>query len=51
MPNVALIAADQLNIYDIVTADKLVITASAIAKIQAVYGSDQKAATHTTEEE
>lgn len=36
-----LILADQLNIFDIVNADKIVITESAIAKIQQVYGEDK----------
>jgi large subunit ribosomal protein L4 len=42
MPFVKLIAADQLNIFDLVNADKIVITEGAITKIQAVYGSDAK---------
>ncbi len=44
MPFVKLIMADQLNIFDLVNADKIVITEGAIAKIQAVYGSDEKLA-------
>jgi len=44
MPFVKLIVADQLNIFDLVNADKIVITEGAIAKIQAVYGSDDKLA-------
>ncbi len=37
-----LIAADQLNIFDIINSEKIVATRSAIAKIHAVYGGDQK---------
>ncbi len=44
MPFVKLIMADQLNIFDLVNADKIVITEGAIAKIQAVYSSDEKLA-------
>lgn len=33
-----LIAADQLNIFDLLNADKIVATASALEKIQEVYG-------------
>lgn len=43
--NLQLIAADQLNIFDIVNADKIVATRSAIAKIHDVYGGDAKLAT------
>ncbi len=43
LPNLILIAADQLNVFDIVTAKKIVVTAPALAKIQAVY-QDQKVA-------
>jgi len=39
---VELIAADQLNIFDIVNSDKIVITESAIAKIHEVYGHDKQ---------
>ncbi len=42
---VQLIAADQLNIFDIVNAHKIVATRSAIAKIHEVYGGDAKLAT------
>lgn len=42
MPFVKLMVADQLNIFDLVNADKLVITEGAIAKIQQVYGRDEK---------
>ncbi|BAZ32512.1 50S ribosomal protein L4/L1e [Cylindrospermum sp. NIES-4074] len=35
--NLKLIAADQLNVYDLLHADKVVITASALQKIQEVY--------------
>lgn len=46
---VKLIAADQLNIFDIVNSDKIVITEEAIAKIQQTYGSDeQKSSTNAT---
>jgi large subunit ribosomal protein L4 len=38
LPNVKLIAATNLNIYDILHADSLVVTASALEKIQEVYG-------------
>ncbi|MGB3300979.1 MAG: 50S ribosomal protein L4 [Phormidesmis sp.] len=38
IPNVKLIAATSLNIYDILNAESLVVTASAIEKIQEVYG-------------
>jgi large subunit ribosomal protein L4 len=41
MPKVTLIVADQLNVFDLVTADKLVIASSALEKIQAVYGFEQ----------
>ncbi len=34
-----LIAADQLNVYDLLHADKIVITASALLKIQEVYSA------------
>jgi large subunit ribosomal protein L4 len=37
--NLTMITADQLNVFDLVHADKLVIAAPAIDKIQAVYGS------------
>jgi len=43
--NLQLLTADQLNIFDIVNADKLVATNSAIAKIHEVYGGDAKLAT------
>jgi large subunit ribosomal protein L4 len=36
--NLTMITADQLNVFDLVHADKLVIAAPAIEKIQAVYG-------------
>jgi large subunit ribosomal protein L4 len=35
--NLKLIAADQLNIYDLLHADKIVVTTSALEKIQEVY--------------
>jgi large subunit ribosomal protein L4 len=43
--NLQLLTADQLNIFDIVNADKIVATNSAIAKIHEVYGGDAKLAT------
>lgn len=51
MPCVKLMVADQLNIFDLVNADKLVITEGAIAKIQAVYGSDEKVTSEAHPEE
>jgi large subunit ribosomal protein L4 len=36
--NVKLIKADSLNIYDVLTSDKIVATSDALAKIQEVYG-------------
>lgn len=38
IPNVKLIAATNLNIYDILNAEHLIVTASALDKIQEVYG-------------
>ncbi|MFK8183545.1 MAG: 50S ribosomal protein L4 [Phormidesmis sp.] len=38
VPNVKFIAATNLNIYDILHADNLVVTASALEKIKEVYG-------------
>ena len=38
VPNIKLIAATNLNIYDILHADNLVVTASALDKIKEVYG-------------
>jgi len=43
--NLQLLSADQLNIFDIVNAEKIVATRSAIAKIHEVYGGDAKLAT------
>ncbi|AFY55143.1 LSU ribosomal protein L4P [Rivularia sp. PCC 7116] len=37
--NVRLMVADQLNVFDLLHADKIVVTASAIDKIQEVYGA------------
>jgi large subunit ribosomal protein L4 len=37
--NLKLIAADQLNVFDLLHADKIVITPSALAKIQEVYSA------------
>ena len=38
VPNIKLIGATSLNIYDILYADHLIVTASALEKIQEVYG-------------
>lgn len=38
--NLRLISATNLNVFDILAADHLVITASALAKVQEVYGDD-----------
>jgi large subunit ribosomal protein L4 len=38
--NLRLISATNLNVYDLLSADKVVATASALAKIQEVYGDD-----------
>lgn len=40
LSNVKLISASNLNIYDILTANQIVVTASALAKIQDVYGDE-----------
>jgi large subunit ribosomal protein L4 len=40
-----LIAADQLNMFDILNSEKIVATRSAIAKIHEVYGGDAKLVT------
>ncbi|MEO1431135.1 MAG: 50S ribosomal protein L4 [Cyanobacteria bacterium J06632_19] len=37
--NLRLMVADQLNVFDLLHADKIVVTASAIDKIQEVYGA------------
>lgn len=37
VPSLKMIAADGLNVYDVLQADKIVATATAIAKIQEVY--------------
>jgi len=37
--NLKLIAADQLNVYDLLHADKIVLTTSALEKIQEVYSA------------
>ncbi|NUN63552.1 50S ribosomal protein L4 [Pseudanabaena biceps] len=51
--NLQLIAADQLNMFDILNSEKIVATRSAIARIHEVYGGDAKLATEivTTVEE
>jgi large subunit ribosomal protein L4 len=36
--SIKLIAANQLNVYDLLAADKIVTTAAALAKVQEVYG-------------
>lgn len=38
VPTIKLIRADQLNVFDLVHADRIVATTAAIAKIQEVYG-------------
>ena len=38
IPTLKLIPANQLNVYDLLWADKIVATSSALAKIQEVYG-------------
>lgn len=40
LENVKLIAADQLNVFDLLNARKLVLSDEALAKIQEVYGDD-----------
>jgi large subunit ribosomal protein L4 len=50
VPTIRLIAANQLNVFDILHADKIVITESAIALIHEVYGDDTATATTNTEE-
>ncbi|NJK34936.1 MAG: 50S ribosomal protein L4 [Oscillatoriales cyanobacterium SM2_2_1] len=50
VPTIRLIAANQLNIYDILHADKVVITQSAIALIHEVYGDTATASEHTASE-
>jgi large subunit ribosomal protein L4 len=40
VPNVKLILATNLNVYDLLEADKIVVTTSALEKIQEVYGTD-----------
>jgi large subunit ribosomal protein L4 len=37
--NLKLLAADQLNVYDLLNADKIIVTASALEKIQEVYSA------------
>ena len=39
LPEVKLIAADQLNVFDLLHAQKLVLSEDAIVKIQEVYGN------------
>jgi large subunit ribosomal protein L4 len=38
LPRVTLLRADQLNVWDILRADTLVVTVGALQKIQEVYG-------------
>jgi large subunit ribosomal protein L4 len=38
LEKVRLIAADQLNVFDLLHASKLVVSEEALAKIQEVYG-------------
>ena len=40
LEKVKLIAADQLNVFDLLNANKLVVSEEALAKIQEVYGND-----------
>ena len=40
LEKVKLIAADQLNVFDLLHANKLVVSEEALAKIQEVYGND-----------
>ena len=40
LETVKLIAADQLNVFDLLHANKLVVGEDALAKIQEVYGDD-----------
>jgi large subunit ribosomal protein L4 len=40
MEKVKLIAADQLNVFDLLHANKLVLSLEALNKIQEVYGHD-----------
>lgn len=39
LPNLKLINADQLNVFDLLNAQKLVISEDALVKIQEVYGN------------
>lgn len=38
VPTVSLVLATQLNVYDVLNADKVVMTETAVAKVQEVYG-------------
>ncbi len=38
VPNLRLMSADQLNVFDLLNADRIVVTTSALDKIQEVYG-------------
>ncbi|NEQ26018.1 MAG: 50S ribosomal protein L4, partial [Microcoleus sp. SIO2G3] len=40
VPTLKLIGASGLNVYDLLNADKIVVTASALTKIQEVYSDD-----------
>ncbi|AFY69377.1 LSU ribosomal protein L4P [Thalassoporum mexicanum PCC 7367] len=50
MPKLKLTVADQLSVYNIVMADKIVVTAPALEKIKAVYGGDRTELAATVEE-
>jgi large subunit ribosomal protein L4 len=39
LPNLKLIPADQLNVFDLLNAKKLVLSEDALVKIQEVYGN------------
>ena len=39
LPQLKLIAADQLNVFDLLNAQKLVLSEDALTKIQEVYGN------------
>jgi len=40
VPSLKLISAGGLNVYDLLNADKIVVTTSALTKIQEVYSDD-----------
>jgi large subunit ribosomal protein L4 len=39
LPTLKLLAADQLNVFDLLNAQKLVVSEDALVKIQEVYGN------------